>query len=449
MVWRRHITRRFLIRWLLGAVLALLLVCGAWTPVCLWRFQVAITAPDVGRAEVWLDRADTFPWTAGERAFWRARLSRQLGRMEAYAASIEHAQRAGFPVKQLQREDLLRRAQSGDLAPLEAQISDLLIRGEDLPAICDAYVGGCIQQYRIEDALRVLQLWQDDFPVDPQPHFLRGRLFEHRGALGEAETEYRESLRLAPRHAPAAYNLARILLQKQAPAQALEAYRIAAEGLFESQPGLVGIARCQRELNQWDAARDTLQQAVARPIDRLVEAYRYLGEQSEAALAQVPAEMAQLEIATSHDEEAVTWLQHALEAYPQDWKLRYTYSTTLARLGRTAEAQAESARSQTSRVAFESCDRLMDRLNQNPADLEARYEVGCVLLEHFSVNQGLVWLNSVLAYDPHHRAAHARLAEYFSAHASENAEFPKLAEQHRQAALAEERSIPAEQGSSP
>lgn len=449
MIPRLHISRRTLVRWLFGAVLACLLACGIWTPVCLWRFQAALAAPDVGRAEVWLNRADVFPWSAGERAFWRARLSRQLGRMEAYAAAIELAQRSGFPIQRLLREDLLRRAQAGDLAPLEAQISDLLIQGEDLPSICDAYVAGCIQQYRIDDAFRVLQLWQNDFPADPQPHFLRGRLFEHRGALGEAEEEYRESLHIAPRHAPAAYNLARILLQKQAPAQALDAYRIAAESLFESQPGLVGIARCQRELNQWDAARATLEQASTRPVDRLVEAYRYLGEQSEAALAQVAAERAQLEIATSHDAEAVIWLQRALDAYPQDWKLRYTYSTTLARLGRMAEAQAESARSQTSRVAFESCDRLMDRLNKDPADLEARYEVGCVLLEHFSANQGLVWLQSVLVYNPHHRAAHARLAEYFSAHASENPEFPQLAERHRLSALAVEPSLPAEQGSPP
>ena len=142
MVSRLHISRGTLVRWLIGAVVVAMGICVGWTPWCLRRFQAALAVQDVGRAETWLNRADWLPRSAGERAFLRARLSRQLGRPEAFAASIERALQQGYPVERLEREDLLRRAQAGDLAPLEAQVGSLLIQGEDLPAICEAYVAG-------------------------------------------------------------------------------------------------------------------------------------------------------------------------------------------------------------------------------------------------------------------------------------------------------------------
>jgi Flp pilus assembly protein TadD len=432
----RNVNRWRLLRLLFSISLLAAVGVIAWVPLCLQRATRALALQDLGGAEAWLDRADIVPWSAGERAFLRARWCRQLGRTAEFAKSLRKARLAGYAQEPLQREILLSRAQAGELGPLEEQLSDLLIAGNDLSAICEAYVAGCMLQYRMDEALRILKLWQEDFPNDPRPHFLRGRLYEHQAALGEAENEFRTALKLAPRHAPSAFNLGRILLQKQVPAEALLAYQTAADSLFESQPGLLGVAKCQRELGKLDAARRTLQRALQRPKDRLIEAYRILGEPAETALSQAPAEMAQLEIAAGNDAEAARWMETALTAYPQDWKLRYIYATTLERLGRTEEAQSQAERSQKSREAFESCDHLLDRLSRNPADVEARYRVGCVLLEHFSANQGLVWLNSVFTYDPQHRGAHQRLAEYFAAHLQENPEYSALAELHARAVQA-------------
>ncbi|MDX1968512.1 MAG: hypothetical protein SFV23_15145 [Planctomycetaceae bacterium] len=429
-------------RGLLIAGFVVVAVAAAWSPVCLWRAGLAGYQRDVRSQEWWLAAAGFLPWPRGELAFQQARLARQLGRPEEFASAMREAQAAGYSSDGLRRELILQQAQVGELKPLEQHLGEWLLEGEDLPAICEAYVSGCIQQYRIPEAHQVLDLWQKDFPDDPQPRFLRGRLFEHQYDLERAQAEFSQALEIAPRYAPAAFNLGRILVSRQQLEPALRAYRQAAALLAEPQPALVGIARCQRGLGDPAAARTTMEHALARPSDQLEDAYRYVGERSETALAQAPAEMAQLEIEAGNDAAAVKWLEQALQAYPQDWKLRYTYSTTLQRLGRQEDAEQEAQQSDRSRVAMESCDRLFDALGKNPADVEARYHIGCVLLEHLSTNQGLVWLNSVLTFDPQHRPTHARLAEYFAAHASDHPDYPRLAEEHRRAA-AEPASPPA------
>jgi len=126
-------------------------------------------------------------------------------------------------------------------------------------------------------------------------------------------------------------------------------------------------------------------------------------------------------------------VKNTTNANPLDWKSRFTYGQTLRRVGKVAESEVEIARAEASRMAFESCDLLIDELRKNPGNVEARYQIGSVLLEHLSPNQGLVWLRSIFSYDPQHQAAHRKLAEYYAAHLQEHPEYARLAETHRRA----------------
>lgn len=356
-----------------------------------------------------------------------------LGRVDDFAQYLKRASELGVSKERLQLEVWLQQAQAGELKALDEQLPQLLMAGEDLQEICNAYVLGCIMQFRIERAYDTLKVWQADFPNDPRPPFLRGRLLEHQADLVGATREYQRALTIVPAYVPAAMSLARVELTQQRPEAALTYYQLAVEHMLEPQPALVGLARCQRELGDFAAARETLLKALARPEAQLVEAYRLVGERSETALAQAPAEMAQLELTEDHPEAAVPWFEQAVAANPLDWKLRFTYGQTLRRLGKAAEADVEIARAETSRMAFESCDLLIDELRKNPANVEARYQIGSVLLEHLSPHQGVVWLRSIFNYDPQHQAAHRKLAEYFAAHVAEHPEYAQLAEIHRRA----------------
>ena len=426
---RRSIFRNWWF-WLCASVL---LVIGLWTPVCLQRTEAALSRDDVYRAESWLTLTDWQPWPSRERAFLRMRLARKLGRVDEFTTTFKAAHAAGVDSRRLQREVWLQQAQSGDLQPLEEQLPQLLMEGDDLQEICHAYVLGCMMQFRIGRALDTLKVWQADFPNDPRPPYLRGRLLEHQADLVGATREYQSALRLAPDYAPAAINLARAELSQQQHEAALNHYRIAARALPEPQPAIVGIARCLRELGRFEEAKAELRAALTAPSERLIEAYRLVGERSETALAQAPAEMAQLELATDHPEEAIPWFEQAIAADPLDWKLRFSYGQTLRRTGNATEAEEQISRAEASRMAFESCDLLIDRVRDHPDDVEARYQIGCVLLEHLSENQGLVWLNSIFEFDPQHQAAHQKLAEYYEAHIQEHPEFAQEAARHRAA----------------
>ena len=81
--------------------------------------------------------------------------------------------------------------------------------------------------------------------------------------------------------------------------------------------------------------------------------------------------------------------------------------------------------------AWRLLSKTFERVLSQPDDLEARFGVGKMLLEHVSPNQGLVWLNSVLSYDADHVAARELLARYYEDHRAENPEYVPLAELHR------------------
>ena len=406
----------------------------AWTPWCLQQAGKAIEGQDLTRASQWLSRAELLPWRTGERSFLQARIARKYGRNKEFARLLESARRAGVEADRLEREVMLQHAQIGDVQPLDEAFPQLLQRGEDLPAICEAYVLGLITQFRIDQALGTLDVWSEDFPSDPQPHFLRGRLYEYMNHLDGVGVELRRALELAPYHAPAAMGLARVESSQQNYELALELYRQAAEHLFEPHPALVGMARCYREQGELEQARAVLQQAMARPPAQLVDAYRYVGDRGETAQSQAPIEMAKLELAENRPEAAVVWFEQALASDRKDWKIRFLLGQTLQRLGKTEEAALHLAQAEAARAAFEEGDLLIDAVRKNPADTEARYRMGLILMEHMSVNNGLVWLKSVLKYDPHHVKTHIKLAEYFATNMAENPDYARLAAYHAEQA---------------
>jgi tetratricopeptide (TPR) repeat protein len=103
----------------------------------------------------------------------------------------------------------------------------------------------------------------------------------------------------------------------------------------------------------------------------------------------------------------------AIEKNPRDTTARYGLGLVLRQIDRTEEAEAEFARVQEVRNALERAVPLRDRIKSDPTDLDARLQLGELLLEHESEKMGIFWLRSVFTYDPNHSAAHKVLAEYY------------------------------------
>ncbi len=421
-----------MVRIVIGLVAILALV---WVvrEVALQRCERQIAIRDYSRAQAWLTLAR---WTgpSSSRMRWlAARLDRKLGRMEAFADSLELAAKSGVAPAKIQLESLLAVAQSGRMDVIEAQLGMLLINHNDEASeISEAFVLGSMMNYRFAEAKKVLDIWQADYPDDPQPHYLRGRILEHDSDYERAEQEYRAAMKLQPRHAPATFNLGRLLTVRQKPAEALEVYQRGARLLAYPHAAWVGMGRSERALGHTNEARRWLQKATEGADRREVqEVYRWLGETAESARAQAAQELAQLELDQQHFAEAVQWFERAVAANPRDWKVRHGLATALRSNGEKERAVKEFAIVEEYRTAWQQIDKLFDQLQLAPQSPSLRTQIGVAFLRYYSENQGLVWLNSALSYDPDFLDAHRALADYFAAHESENPQFAKLAQQHR------------------
>lgn len=364
--------------------------------------------------------------------FLRARLARKLGQYDVMARALQRAAEQGADRRQVELELLLAEAQRGRLAPLEAELGKLLAEGRDPAEVCEAFVQGCLLKYRLDDALQMLELWEADYPRDARPHMLRGRILEHRVDLVGAKQELEQALRKNPRYGAAAYNLARILVTEHRAKEALPWFRVATDSLGNRRPGLIGQAQCRRMMGEFAEARQLLEQAQAAPNEYLQAAFRIAGEPLGSAAAKLSLELGLLAADQVDYESAVPHLTAAIDANPNDWRNRYQLGMALRHVGKAEEAARHLAIVEETNRAMAGCDNLITKLQHNPSDVEARFEIGQTFLRYLSENQGLVWLNSVLDYDPNHRRTHEVLEEYFRTHGGERPEFAELAQKHRE-----------------
>ncbi len=419
-----------------GIVVVCIVTAGVWAgrEWSLQRCARAIATRDYPTAISWLQRSTWLGPTTTRSRFLQARLDRKLGRFDQFAHSLEQAKAAGVDSQHLALEQLLAVAQTGNLGVLESRLGKLLVEQNDQAAeICEAFVLGCMQNYRFPEAEKILDVWQADYPEDPEPHYLRGRILEHATEYDSAEQEYREAFRIQPRHAAAAFNLGRLLTTRQKPEEAKVLYALCAGLLKHPHPAWVGLGRSERSLGHADAARHWLTKALdGQDRPEVLEVYRWLGEPAESAKAQAAQELGQLELDQQHFSEAVRWFEQAIAANPRDWKVRHGFATALRSDGQTERALKEFETVSAQRAAWQHIDKLFDQLQLDPKSATVRTQIGAAFLEHFSENQGLVWLNSALAYDPECREVHRILAEYFEAHLAGNPHYADLAKQHRQ-----------------
>ena len=402
------------------------------------RCERQIALRDYASAKWWMNVAQWSSPPTGHLRWLQARLDRKLGRLDQFAQSITLAQQAGVDPIKVQLEKLLATAQSGRMDEIEPRLGKLLVEhNEDSAEICEAFVLGCILNYRFAEAKKVLDAWQSDFPDDPQPHFLRGRILEHNNDYEGAETEFRTALRLQPRHAAAAFNLGRLLTVRQKPAEAREVYAACAKMLAYPNAAWVGIGRSERALGNTDEARRWLMKAAeGRDRPEVQEVYRWLGEPAESALAQPAQELGQLELNQEHFAEAVEWFEKAVAANPHDWKVRHGFATALQRHGESERAAKEFAVVEEYRNAWKRIDKSFDELQLAPRSAAVRTQIGAAFLKYYSENQGLIWLRSALGCDPNFAEAHRILADYFESHSASQPQFDELAKRHRAKAAA-------------
>jgi tetratricopeptide (TPR) repeat protein len=408
----------------------------------------AIAERDFSAAHRWNDVADWLSYRDPASALLAARIARSEGAERQMQAELSRARQWGAAPFLVRREEILALAQSGHLDGIEEELRQhLAVAGGDETDISEAYANGLAAQGRFVDALQVFEAWRRDFPDDPRPDHRMGRIQEHQQLYGEAEASYRRSIARNGRFYPSRFSLGRVLMHQRRADAAIEQYRAC---LMMPAPAAaeVELAVAYKSQGEIDEARALLQRVLAATPEELAASYRALEERPETFRA--AAEYGRLEADAGNYEVAEHWLRKALAANPQDSQTRYALALSLRGLGRTEAAAKEFNQVNATRAAMDAAGGLNARIQRNPGDLDARLQLGKLVLEHESERTGLYWIRSIFAYDPEYRPAHEFLSRYFASRADREPEYAGLALFHeRQSGRTKQSTTPPTAGPQP
>lgn len=376
----------------------------------------AIASRDIEGALRHLDSFRSRNSANAEAHFLTGSLYRRLGRADEMERSLQRAAELGWPADEIQREGILLLAQAGHIDKAEPHLRRLLAgAGVYEPEVCEAFVAGHFRVFRPAEAVRLLDRWQAHWPKDPQPHFMRGALWQHAQGWHLAEQQYRRALELGPERVDIRLALAHALVERGQAEEAAGHFRECVKRMPDSPAALAGLGQALIKLGKTAESRELFQRVLERDPGH---PGAHFG-------------MGQLALAGGRSQEAVDWLEPLVKQAPFDLSLRYALARALRSVGRSADAQHHFEFVREIQKPLARIADLMDAILDRPDDVELRYELGVTLLKSVSPIDGAGWLRTVVAIDPGHRQAHAALAEYYEQQGESS-----LAEQHRRHAAA-------------
>lgn len=384
-----------------------------------WLARESLSRRNPSAALEWLELAEWLHPADPETDFLKARAYRKQGRLDLVRRYIERAWDNGFPVERLRREQILSMAQAGQLRSVEPQLAGLLLDPQgDGVEICEAFVNGYLLSFRLNDALRLLETWSADYPRDPLPHLLSGKVYVQLSDFGPAEQALREALRLAPDHHEAAYEMGELLLKLKRPEEARAYFGRAGASSTLHAKARAREAHCLRVTGRSAEARKVLEGIVTGtepPREALVE-------------------LGRLHLDARNYTKALEVLERAGEQYSRDAEVRYALAEALRGAGRAEAARPHFAWSQTARAELARAYDLAEQVRKRPNDVDLRLEIGRIQLEYGSPTDGVKWLQSALNLEPRHTQAHELLAAYYKDRATREPEFAELARRHQASA---------------
>jgi tetratricopeptide (TPR) repeat protein len=396
------------------AVVGLLAAGPVWQQHRLQQIRVCLRNRNLDQAQQWLDAALQRDPGSGEALLLAGRLHRRQGRLSEARDDLKRAWEAGVARERIEREQWLALAQAGQLDEAEPHLNHLLSDPQGEAAeICEAYLIGYLRAYRFDDALNLLQAWQTDFPLDPQPRIFRGMVFEHLMMTSDAIQEYQAACQLAPDRLDAHLRLANQLVSMQQHEEASAHFRQCVERDPHNVEARLGYASCLMAQGLVDEPEALFQQVLQDAPDNL---------EAQAGLASLAA-------SAGRYDEAVEVLRKVVERQPSNRKYRYHLATALQTSGHAEEAKPHFEYVTRANKALARVQLLLEQLRTRPDRVDLRYEVGTTLLEYGTASEGVAWLQSVLQRQPDHQPTHVALAEYYESH-----DAPDLAARHRREA---------------
>jgi predicted Zn-dependent protease len=354
---------------------------------------------DYPRALAALEKAQRWQPHNGLAQFYLARLYRRQGNEAKFSQCIEEAQRRGLTWDRAQREWQLWSAQQGELALVEPYVGKLLAQpSEEIPDVCEAFTRGFLLTLRLNDARRMLESWEQSAPDDPMLHVMAGHVHAARQSWQEAAKAYQRARQNLPQDAEVAVCLGECLVELGRAAEALSVLEPFHDHLPTRTRVLRTMLRCQLMLDE-DQAADAL-------LHTWSDQEPLRGDDLRLA--------AQVALRRDQPERALEWLTPLLEKWPGDVEAHRLRIEILRRLGRDSEMA-------TSEAVIASAASLLDQLQAKqqlafgqPRNASLRSDIGQLLVDRQSREQGIKWLEAAVLVDPYQRTAREKLIETYT-----------------------------------
>lgn len=392
---------RFTLRKAITAmVLAVLLtaVCYMTSQIALWRTSLALGGRDHKNAERWL-KIGSWTWQRdGEWFYLSSILNRRQEEFSQVESDLKAAHQRGWKSEDLERQQLLALAQSGQFNEVGNQWADLLLNaGSDGPEICKSFVNYSLSRFQIAEASQVIDAWKRDFPDDPEAWFVEGRILDVLQRWPDAERVLREALQRDPTHQKSLKELTIPLLKQLKFPEAEEVARNAMILEPEAPEIIASLAHSVLQQGRTDEASEILATALQR-------------HPSDPGLM---AETGRLHLELGELDLAVKYLSQVVALQPENTELRYSLAQALRSQGKEDEAQQHFKLVDEGTRALLQLSRLTSQVVEDPSNVDLRFKVASITWKWKSRTDGEAWLRSVLEYDPKHIGAHKLLLEHY------------------------------------
>ncbi len=358
----------------------------------------ALESRDPDTALAILTEASTAAPLRGDLYFWMARAYRRQGRLDEVRRCLHQAKLMGFTADRIQREEWLAMAQVGQLKEAEPHLIELLLNpGDDGADICEAYVNGCFATHRFPQALKILDVWQKDFPRDPQPYLFHAIFSKMSMAHAQVVENLRKAFELAPNRFDIRLKLALALMDMNNAEEASQHFDWLLKKRPEDPDVQSGWGRMLVQMGKIDLAREVLE-GVQKSHPEHVESLIALG---------------QLELTSNNLEQAIQLLQKGAERQRHNTEVRYALANSLQQAGRTREAREQYEFVTKAHVAQQKLQRLRNQVVLDSNDVDARFEIAELLRDYGTPAERLGWLRSIIQIDSRYRPAYVALVECY------------------------------------
>jgi tetratricopeptide (TPR) repeat protein len=320
----------------------------------------------------------------GELWFAAARAYRLLDDPGKAIQCLESAAEYGFVSAEADLERGLALAAVGRLREAEA-----LLEFSPTKDAAASLASIHLQLFELEKALNNLSTWKRLDPDDPAPYVVAGSVWAQAMEHEKAVEQFRGALELRPDLFEARILLAISLVELGEIDEAAELLRACLEQRPQNAEAMWRLAQCEVERGEVAVARELL--------EKLTTDHPHLA----AALV----DLAKIELDDGNIERAERLLSDAVTQAPNDDAAQYNLSLALERLGRSDEAAEHMARARELQDLRNRLKDAMDRVNADPADLDAQCDAAEICLELDDRQQAASLFGAVLARDPQHARA--------------------------------------------